>query len=86
MSSAIIEKDKEIKVNIDIQSDLELGYILSKIIVPFTHFLETECEPDIYNGKELMSFSQRHSTYKSLILTEFEDAIKDFSKVIKSNK
>ncbi|MFX0026839.1 MAG: hypothetical protein ACFE8M_10520 [Candidatus Hermodarchaeota archaeon] len=82
MSSAVAEKDKEIKVKIDIRSDQELGYILSKMIIPFTRFLE----PDIYNGNELMSFSQRHSTFKALMLTEFEDAIKEFSKVIKRNK
>jgi len=73
MSSGIIEKDKDIKVKIDIQSDLELEYILSKMIVPFTHFLESEREPDIYNGFELMSFSQRHLTYKALMFTEFEE-------------
>ncbi|MFX1493424.1 MAG: hypothetical protein ACFFBZ_04015 [Promethearchaeota archaeon] len=86
MSSALAKKDKEIKVKINVQSDQELGYILSKMIVPFTRFLETKCEPDIYNGNEIMSFSQRHSTYKALMLTEFEDAIKQFSKVIKRNK
>ena len=86
MSSGIVEKDKEVNVKIDIQSNLELESILSKMIVPFTRFLETECEPDIYNGKELMTFSQRHSIYKALMLTEFEDVIKDFSKVIKTKK
>jgi len=86
MSSGIVEKDKDVNVKIEIQCDLELEYVLSKMIVPFTYFLEVEREPDIYNGKELMSFSQRHSTYKALMLIEFEEVIKDFSKIIKTKK
>ncbi len=86
MSSEIVEKKKEVEIKINFHSDLELEYILSKMIVPFTDLLEVSRKPDIYNGKEFMSFSQRHSTYKALMLTEFEDAIRHFSKVIKRKK
>ena len=77
MSSGITEKKKEIEIKIDIRGELELEYVLSQIIIPFTTFLDSKHEPDIYSGQETIPFEKRHPIFKALMRTEFEDEIRD---------
>ena len=46
MSSGITDKEDEIEIKIDIRSDLEIEYVLSQMIVPYTNFVGDKHEPD----------------------------------------
>ena len=60
----IVEVEQEIE-----ETDVFLN--ISRLIIPFSVAFNTNHTPDIYDGKELIPFEKKDSTFKKLIINEF---------------
>ncbi|MFX0178453.1 MAG: hypothetical protein ACFE85_19735 [Candidatus Hodarchaeota archaeon] len=69
MSSGIVKNKKDLET--EVNSDLELEYILAKALIPFSKFLDKKRGPDIYTGEENIPFQEMESEYKELLKAEF---------------
>ncbi|MFW9782524.1 MAG: hypothetical protein ACFFFB_09605 [Candidatus Heimdallarchaeota archaeon] len=71
MSSGITKIKKHLET--EMNSDLELVYILSKTLIPFSKLFDKKRDPDIYTGQEIIPFREKHPIFKALMRIEFED-------------
>ena len=58
---------------------------ITHIIIPLSNFFKLKQNDEIYSGNEYIPFRNRHPIFKSLMRIEFEDAIMEYLKSLKSD-
>ncbi len=71
MSSQSVEKTELILLNFDTYKEDSINF--NKIIIPFSKFGITKRLLYIYEGRENITFKERHPLYKTILLDEFTE-------------
>ncbi|MFX1378667.1 MAG: hypothetical protein ACFFA4_06200 [Promethearchaeota archaeon] len=63
--------NKKIQVDKDKSDESDDFLNISNLIIPFSIIFRKKNPPDIYSGRENISFKEKHSMFQQILISEF---------------